>query len=83
MISQGIVFEVPKHTWVIFPCVGPMPKALQEVNTKIFSEWFPNCTDYEIAGSYNIEYYTDLSNYENGNQDEKYYSEIWIPINKK
>lgn len=81
--SEFKVFEVPKHTWAIFPCVGPMPKALQEVNTKIFSEWLPNCTDYEIAGGYNIEYYTDLSNYKNGNQDEKYYSEIWIPINKK
>ena len=81
--SEFKVFEIPKHTWAIFPCVGPMPKALQEVNTKIFSEWLPNCTHYEIAGGYNIEYYTDIRDYENGNQDEKYYSEIWIPIKKK
>lgn len=76
-------FEIPKHTWAVFPCIGPMPKALQDVNTKIFSEWLPNCTDYEIAGGYNIEYYTDIRKYEKGNQDEKYYSEIWIPIKKK
>lgn len=81
--SDFKVFEIPNHTWAIFPCVGPMPKALQDVNTKIFSEWLPNCTDYEIAGGYNIEYYTDIKNYEKGNQDEKYYSEIWIPIKKK
>ena len=76
-------FEIPENTWAVFPCIGPMPKALQEVNTKIFSEWLPNCKDYEIAGGYNIELYTDLSKYENGNQDEKYYSEIWIPVKKK
>lgn len=81
--SEFKIFEIPKNTWAIFPCVGPVPKALQAVNTKIFSEWLPNCTDYEIAGGYNIEYYTDPSNYEKGNQDEKYYSEIWIPISKK
>ncbi|MEA4987130.1 MAG: AraC family transcriptional regulator [Anaerovorax sp.] len=81
--SEFKVFEIPKHTWAVFPCVGPMPKALQDVNTKIFSEWLPNCTSYEIAGGYNIEYYTDLKDYEKGSQDEKYYSEIWIPIKKK
>lgn len=77
------IFEIAKHTWAVFPCIGPMPKALQSVNKKIFSEWLPSCADYEIAGGYNIEYYTDLRNYEKGNQDEKYYSEIWIPIKKK
>ena len=76
-------YEIPKNTWAIFPCVGPMPKAIQDVNTKIFSEWLPNCTDYEIAGGYNIEYYTDPKKYENGNHNEKYYSEIWIPVKKK
>lgn len=77
------IFEIPRHTWAIFPCVGSMPKALQDVNTKIFSEWLPNCMEYQIAGGYNIEYYTDLHDYEKGTQDEKYYSEIWIPIEKK
>lgn len=74
---------IPKHTWAVFPCKGAMPKALQEVNTKIFSEWLPNCKDYEIAGGYNVEMYSDVRNFEKGNQDENYYSEIWIPVKKK
>ena len=83
-VPDGFVTRViPKHTWAVFPCKGPMPKALQDVNTKIFSEWLPNCKDYEIAASYNIEMYTAIENYPKGNDDENYYSEIWIPVKKK
>jgi len=82
-IPSGFVTKViPKHTWAVFPCKGPMPKALQEVNQKIFSEWLPNSKDYEIAAGYNIELYTSLADYPKGNQDENYYSEIWIPVKK-
>ena len=77
------VFEIAKHTWAVFPCTGPIPEALQEVNAKIFSEWLPNCKDYEFAGGYNIEYYSNPQNYENCTQDEKYYSEIWLPVKRK
>ncbi|MHC1749318.1 MAG: effector binding domain-containing protein [Cellulosilyticaceae bacterium] len=74
---------IPKHIWVVFPCKGPMPNALQDVNTKIFSEWVPNCKDYEMAAGYNIEMYSNPKDYKNGNQDEEYYCEIWIPVKKK
>lgn len=60
-----------------------MPKSLQEVNNRIYSEWLPSSKEYEIAGGYNIEMYTDIKKYSNGNQDENYYSEIWIPVKKK
>ena len=73
---------IPAHTWAVFPCVGAMPKALQDVNTKIFSEWLPNSKDYEIAADYNVEMYSDLCDYPKGNQDENYYSEIWIPVKR-
>ena len=49
----------------------------------IFSEWLPNCKDYEIADGYNIEMYSDVSKYENGVENEDYYYEIWIPVKKK
>jgi AraC family transcriptional regulator len=74
---------IPKHTWAVFPCRGPMPTALQEINKKIFSEWLPNCKDYEITGDYNIEGYDNVLDYPLGNQDPNYYTEIWIPIRKK
>ncbi len=83
-VPDGFVTKtIPKHTWAVFACRGAMPKALQDVNHKIFSEWLPNCRDYEIAAGYNIEMYTALSDYPKGNQDENYYSEIWIPVKKK
>ena len=83
-IPDGFVARtIPKHTWAVFPCKGGMPKSLQDVNKNIFSEWLPNCKDYEIAAGYNIEMYSPVSDYENGMQDDNYYSEIWIPVKKK
>lgn len=74
---------IPEHTWAVFPCVGAMPEALQKVNSKIFSEWLVENNDYKIAGGYNIEYYTPVTDYPKGNQDEHYYCEIWIPVKAK
>lgn len=83
-IPEGIITKViPKHTWAVFPCIGPSSKMVAEINQKIFKEWLPNCRNYEIAEGYNIEMYTDPQNYQKGVQDEKYYGEIWIPIKKK
>ena len=83
-IPNGCVTRgIPKHTWAVFHCKGPMPDAIQETNRKIYSEWLPNCREYEIAAGYNIELYSNCSNYPIGNQDENYYTEIWIPVRKK
>lgn len=72
------VFEIPALQWAKFKCTGPMPGALQTVNTRIFKEWLPGNPDYEIAIGMNIEWYSygdmDSSDYE---------SEIWIPVKKK
>lgn len=68
---------IPAGTWAIFPCHGALPKALQDVNTKIWSEWLPSCKTYKLAGNYNIEMYTPLC--ENPEDD---YNEIWIPVEK-
>lgn len=74
---------IPKLTWAVFSCVGALPKALQDVNTRIFSEWLPNNDMYEIAADYNIEMYSPYKDYPNGLQDKNYYSEIWIPVKKR
>ena len=74
---------IPENTWAVFPCKGSMPEALQKVNTEIFKEWLPGNSDYEIAGMYNIEYYTAPCDYPKGNQDENYYCEIWMPVKSK
>ena len=30
------LFAFPKHEWAKFKCLGPLPTALQDLNTKIF-----------------------------------------------
>ena len=83
-LPDGFVTRIiPKHTWAVFPCKGAMPNAIQEVSQRIFSEWLPNCKDYEIAAGYNVEMYTDPADCPKGVQDGNYYSEIWIPVRKK
>lgn len=83
-IAEGLVTRIiPKLTWAVFPCKGPMPGAIQETNNKIYSEWLPNCRDYEIAAGFNIEMYGDPTGLPQGTGDENYYSEIWIPVKKK
>ena len=75
-------YEIPAHTWAVFPCRGPMPLALQEVNRKIFSEWLP-ASRYELSEGYNIEYYSNAADYKEGTSDPEYYAEVWIPVKEK
>jgi AraC family transcriptional regulator len=68
---------IPAGLWVVFQCVGPMPKAIQEVWKRIHTEWFPT-SGYEHTGGAELEWYSD------GDSDaDDYLSEIWIPIVKK
>jgi len=77
-IPEGFqVLEIPSYTWAIFTCVGPMPKSIQNMWKKIYSEWLPQ-SDYELISDYDIEYYTD-----GDNSKEDYVSEIWIPVKEK
>ena len=72
------VVTIPAHTWAKFRCVGPMPGALQSMNTKIFQEWLPGNSQYEIAEAINIEMYN-----EGDTMAADYVSEIWIPVKEK
>ncbi|MDE6021438.1 MAG: AraC family transcriptional regulator [Ruminococcus sp.] len=68
---------IPAGTWAVFPCRGAIPKAIQDVNTKIWSEWIVNCKEYKFAGNYSIEMYTPPAE-----NPEDNYSEIWIPVER-
>lgn len=69
--------SIPKSTWAIFECVGPMPEAIQSVWKRIYSEWFPS-SGYEHANAPELEYYPS------GDTTSKdYKSEIWIPVVSK
>ena len=78
-IPEGYVTRVlPAGTWAVFPCRGALPKALQDVNTKIWNEWLPNCKEYRLGGNYNMEVY--LTPPQENPEDN--YSEIWVPVEK-
>lgn len=77
------IIEIPKLTWAVFPCKGSASTSLRKINEKIFKEWLPNNTNYEISDGYNIEMYSDPKKYKKGLEDANYYCEIWIPVTKK
>ena len=69
-------YNVPACTWAIFECVGAMPKAIQELQTRIVSEWLP-ASGYEYADAPDIEVYFD------GDQSsDSYRCEVWLPVTK-
>lgn len=79
-VPEGLtVFTLPALEWAKFRCSGPMPEALQSVNTKIFQEWLPGNPEFEIAYGVNVEWYS----MEGKTSDPDYESEIWIPVKRK
>lgn len=83
-VPEGLVVRtIPAFTWAVFPCKGVLSQTMQDVNTKVFSEWLPALQDYEFAAGYCVEMYDAPDQYPGGTEDENYYAEIWIPIRKK
>ena len=80
-VPEGMtVYEFPRGDWAVFNCVGPIPETLQDLNTRIFTEWLPGNPDYELRGGASVEWY-DCVNGEKTDPD--YHSAIWIPVRKK
>lgn len=80
-VPEGMVlYEFPRSDWAVFNCIGPMPEALQSVNTRIFQEWLPGNPDYELCGNASVEWY-DCVNGEKSDPD--YHSAIWLPVRRK
>ncbi len=79
-IPEGMqLYHLPKTEWAIFDCVGAMPDALQEINTKIFKEWLPGNPEFEISDNMNVEWYSSSGKM----TDDDYKSSIWIPVKRK
>ena len=72
-IPDGCVTKtIDAATWAVFPWSGQCPEALQTVNTWIWSEWLPNCKEYELSANCNLEVYLSME-----------HGEIWLPVKKK
>ena len=75
-VPEGYVTRaIPAGTWAVFPC---KLKTLQDVNTKIWNEWLPNCKEYKLGGNYNVEAYFGPA----VGKPEDMYCEIWVPVEK-
>ena len=80
-VPEGmVVYEFPGSDWAVFNCIGPVPDALQRVNTRIFREWLPGNPEYELCGNASVEWY-DCVNGEKTDPD--YHSAIWVPVKRK
>ena len=80
-VPEGMfLYEFPMGDWAIFDCFGPMPEALQSLNTRIFREWLPGNPEFELSGNATIEWY-DCVNGEKTDAD--YHSAIWLPVRRK
>lgn len=72
-----VVETIPKHTYVIFKCVGKMPEAFQKLYKQIYTEFFP-ASEYQPCGGADFEAYpsADVSS-------PDYTCEIWVSVKKK
>ena len=76
-VPEGFtILHLPEYTWAVFKCVGPMPKAIQDMWEKVYKEWLP-VSDYELIPD------VDIENYLPGDPSSRdYVSEICIPVRK-
>ena len=75
--SGMTVCEFPQGDWAVFDCIGPLPEALQSVNTRIFREWLPGNPDWELCGNASVEWYGTGTT-----TGPDYKSAIWVPVRK-
>ncbi len=79
-VPEGLtVYDIPEVEWAKFKCIGPLPGALQAVNTKIFKEWLHGNAEYEMSLGINIEWYSN----EKTTTDPNYESAVWIPVKRR
>lgn len=78
-VPEGMVrYELPDIEWAKFSCKGPMPEALQTLNTKLFKEWLPGNPDYKMGIGVVIEWYT-----QGDTKSVDYESGLWVAVSRK
>ena len=76
-LPKGYVSStIPTATWAVFESIGALPKSIQDLTRRIFTEWLPS-TGYQHDCAPELEVYPvgDTSS-------NNYRCEIWIPIKK-
>ena len=70
-------YVIPECEWVKFRAVGPLPAALQTLNTAIYKTWLPSNPQFQFALNLNIEWYAQADP-----KASDYISEVWLPIKR-
>ena len=70
-----VTHTIPAGTWAVFPCTLG---TLQDTNTRMWRDWLPACTEYKLAGGYNLEFYYELNEADPPSSGV----ELWLPIVK-
>ena len=68
-------YTIPSFTWAIFEGTGQCPKAIQELEKNIVTEWLPS-SGYEYGNGPDVELYISPDP-----MNAKF--EVWIPVVKK
>ena len=55
----------------------------QGLNQQLFSPGLPTNPAYKLAAGINVELYSDASRFEDGTQDQDFYCEVLVPVEKK
>lgn len=77
-VADGLSLEeIPANTWAIFPCVGRMPEAFQELWKKIYTEFF-STSEYQPSGGMCLEVYPSANI-----TSKDYACEFWLSVAKK
>ena len=75
-VPEGLtVHAFPALTWAKFRSTGPLPGALQAINTRIFREWLPGNPDWAADRNCTVEYYAP-----GDPQAADYECAIWLPV---
>jgi AraC family transcriptional regulator len=77
-VPEGFdLLRIPAATWAVFESIGPLPKAILDIEAKVFQEWFLS-TGYEHDSKPELEVYLP------GDTNSKdYRCEYWMPVVKK
>lgn len=75
-VPDGMIARrIEAGDWAVFDCTMA---DLQDTNTKIWQEWLPGNTEYELAGQYNIEWYSPEGEMGPGQK-----CQIWMPVKRR
>lgn len=69
--------QIPTATWAVFESKGAVPKAIHDLEDRVFIEWFPS-TGYEHDNKPELEIYLP-----GDRSSEEYRCQFWEPVVKK